>query len=101
MEATKFDDNKPRYGLVVEGFSSALQKVGDIGSFGAKKYAPNNWKLVEIERYEDAFMRHYLSHLAGDKVDDDSGYTHLAHAAWNILAMLERAEDLTSNESDV
>lgn len=88
----KQDKDKPRHGLVVRDFAKALQAIGEIGSYGAKKYSPSNWLMVETERYEDAFMRHYLKHLEGDMIDPESGYPHLAHAAWNILAILEKCE---------
>ena len=88
----KYDQEKPRCGLVVKDFSKAIQSISDIGTYGAAKYAPSNWLKVDPERYADAFMRHYLSHLEGEELDPESGYPHLAHATWNMLAILELYE---------
>lgn len=87
----KLDSGKNRLGLVLGGFSLALQEVGKVGTFGANKYTDNGWKEVVggIERYGDAQLRHKLSELAGEEVDPDSGFLHAAHDAWNSLARLE------------
>ena len=37
----KLDAGKNRLGLVLVGFSSALQEVGKVGTYGAKKYSDN------------------------------------------------------------
>ena len=37
----KLDAGKNRLGLVLGGFSSALQEVGKVGTYGAKKYSDN------------------------------------------------------------
>jgi hypothetical protein len=36
-------------------------------------------------------MRHWLKDKMGEKVDDDSKLRHLAHEAWNALAVLDLA----------
>lgn len=84
----KLDAGKNRLGLVLLGFSRALQAVGEIGTKGAAKYTDNGWKSVPngIDRYTDALLRHLL---AQEEVDKDSEQLHAAHAAWNALARLE------------
>jgi Domain of unknown function (DUF5664) len=88
-ESTKFDAGKVRAGLVLNNIPHALLAVSEVGSFGALKYAPNNWKGVDIERFEDALQRHLLAHYMGEVYDAESGLTHLAHATWNMLTILE------------
>ncbi len=88
----KFDQKKPRYWAVIRGFANAMKVVGDIGDHGGKKYAFDNWEQVDRSRYEDAMMGHLLAHMSGEEMDPDSGYPHLGHAAWNILAILEKHE---------
>jgi Domain of unknown function (DUF5664) len=88
-ESTKFDSGKVRSGLVLTNFSNALLAVSAVGTFGALKYAPNNWKGLPVERLEDALYRHLLAHNSGEIYDSESGLTHLAHIAWNTLAILE------------
>lgn len=87
----KFDDGKPITGEVLEGFSSALQAVALVGSFGAEKYGKNSWRHVEngITRYLNAEYRHKLQRATGEKYDRESGLPHAAHEAWNALARLE------------
>ena len=88
----KLDHGKVRMGLVLDGFSDALVEVSKVGTFGARKYSDNGWKYVEdgYARYRDALFRHLF---AADLNDDESGLPHLAHAAWNLLAMLELTLD--------
>ncbi len=86
----KLDAGKNRLGLVVLGFSRALEQVGRVGTFGAAKYTANGWVHVPegIDRYTDAMLRHLLKE-SQDAVDQDSGLLHAAHAAWNALARLD------------
>lgn len=87
----KLDAGKPRHALVFGGFANALDLVSRVGTFGANKYTDNGWKSVENaeDRYLSALYRHLLAHQRGEAVDGDSGLPHLAHAAWNALAILE------------
>ena len=87
----KLDAGKMRAGLVLGDFANALKLVCEVGTFGAEKYTPRGWLDVPNaeERYEDAKERHLLERLSGDKFDQDSQLPHLAHEAWNALAVLE------------
>lgn len=87
----KVDAGKIRMSLVLDGFKRALTEVGKVGTFGANKYSDNGWMDVEdgINRYRDAMYRHLF---ATDRFDDQSGLSHLSHAAWNMLAILELME---------
>lgn len=85
----KLDSGKPLAGVLLE-FSRALEAVVDVGTFGANKYSRCGWMSVPDgeQRYADALMRHLLA--CQREVDDpDSGLPHLAHLAWNCLAVLE------------
>ena len=87
----KFDTDKPRMSLVIGGFSRALLEVGKVGTFGAKKYADDNWILVENgeQRYTDAMLRHLLAEKSGELLDRESSLRHAAHTAWCALARLD------------
>lgn len=89
-KGVKLDIGKTRLGLVLGGFSRSLEEVGKVGTFGAKKYTDNGWQEVESakSRYTDALLRHLFSHLDGETIDKESGLLHLAHCAWNALAIL-------------
>lgn len=86
----KLDHGKARLGLVLGGFSPALEEVGKIGTFGANKYSPNGWLSVPngVERYTDAMLRHWLKECKGEALDPETELLHAAHLAWNALARL-------------
>lgn len=88
---SKLDAGKNRLGLVLGGFALALQRVGDVGTYGANKYTADGWKTVPdgVERYTDAMYRHLLKEAAGELLDKDTEIHHAAHAAWNALARLD------------
>lgn len=87
----KLDAGKPRLSLVLLGFPHALTLVGEVGTYGAKKYTDNGWVSVPngIERYSDAMLRHLLEEAIGPDIDRESELLHAAHVAWNALARLE------------
>jgi len=91
MPGAKLDAGKPRAGLVLGDFSRALRAVAEVGTHGAVKYSARGWLAVPDGegRYTDALYRHLLADASGDALDVDSGLQHLAHAAWNLLAVLE------------
>lgn len=94
----KHDTGKPRAGLMLGDFGLALSEVAQVTTFGALKYSPGNWRLVERgpERYADALCRHLLAALPNlQAVDTETGLRELAHVAWNALALLE----LTRNQA--
>lgn len=87
----KYDANKPPAGTILFDFAEALKAVIDVGTFGANKYKISSWKNLDNAetRYRDALMRHLLEWGRGVEADSESDLPHLAHAAWNILALLE------------
>lgn len=87
----KYDEGKPNLSLVFGGFPRALLDVAQVGTFGARKYTPEGWKSVKNlqERYSSALLRHMFSVLSNDEFDNETGRHHLAHVAWNALALLE------------
>lgn len=70
---------------------TAVQAVVRVIEFGARKYAPNDWRNVPHmkRRYFAALMRHMYAWVRGEKIAPDSGLHHLAHAATNALFLLE------------
>lgn len=89
----KLDAGKPRVGLVMGGFAKALTEVAKVGTFGIGKYSENGWRQVDsgAERYTDAAFRHLLQ-SSSEALDQESGISHLAHAVWNLLAVIELNE---------
>jgi len=86
-KGVKFDDSKLRWSLIP---LDALQDVVKVLEFGAKKYAPDNWKYVDKaqERYWDAAMRHIVAYKLDNKADSETGLSHLAHAICCLLFLL-------------
>lgn len=87
----KYDGDKPRMSLLIDGCARALLAVGDVLTFGAKKYADHDWINVEngIERYTSALIRHMAAKGAGQEFDPESGLSHSAHVACNAVFILE------------
>lgn len=88
-EGVKHDQGKIM-GQLLGDFSRALMGVAEVGTFGAHKYTRGGWQTVPdaYQRYYDALWRHLLQANHEDR-DVESGLTHLEHAAWNILAVIE------------
>ena len=86
----KFDGGKVLAGIPLQDFNLALLAVAEVGTFGAQKYRRSSWKTVPDAaiRYEDALVRHQLIRPTEDR-DEESGLLHLAHQAWNTLAILQ------------
>lgn len=83
----KHDKGKPRFDLLPLG---PLRELVAVLTFGAEKYAPNNWqKVPELDgregpprrRYYSAMMRHATAWYEGEVRDLESGLHHLAHVA--------------------
>ena len=79
----KFDNGKLLYSLIPP---ETLQALAEVLTYGANKYAPNNWQLVENgeTRYLDALFRHLEAFRSGETHDPESGLHHLAHVLTNV-----------------
>lgn len=89
LGGVKFDKDKVRPTLMWRSLNKAVTSVQEILEFGARKYAPDNWALVEPERYDDAALRHIQAYLSGEVNDPESGKPHLAHALCCLMFRLE------------
>ena len=87
----KLDQDKNRVGLVLGDFARALWHVGLVGTYGANKYTDHGWLSVSdgINRYTDAWGRHFLKRMIGEEIDPDSNTYHRAQEIWNLLAAFE------------
>lgn len=84
----KFDTGKLRYDLLPP---LALEEVVKVLTFGANKYAPNNWRYVDdpFDRYFAAAQRHQWGRKRGEVNDSESTCHHYAHAICCLMFMLE------------
>lgn len=82
----KFDQGKPPLSLVP---GEALEQIAQALAFGAKKYAPHNWrKGFAWSRLLDGCMRHLFAWGRGERHDPESGLSHLAHAGAMLVFLL-------------
>lgn len=89
-EAAKFDGGKSRYDLIA---AHPLELLARVYTFGAKKYADEDWrKGIGWKRIFAAMMRHAWSWMRGEDLDPESGLPHLAHAAWGCFTLLEYSQ---------
>ncbi len=85
--AAKFDSGKLPWDLLPY---DAVQEIVKVLQFGAQKYAARNWeKGLPHSRTFAATMRHLVAHFQkGETHDPETGISHLAHAACEILFAL-------------
>ena len=105
MTGLKFDSEKPRMDLLPP---KAIFEVAKVLGFGAEKYGPENWRLLENlqGRYTAGALRHIFAHMDGEELDPESRMSHLAHALCCLLFKLEielenaKIEEEEPRESD-
>ena len=88
----KFDENKTPFGLVPP---EALAQIADVLGFGAEKYGVNNWRIdgdsTSWIRTYSSVQRHLNAWHGGEDIDPESGMSHLAHAATQIMILMTHA----------
>ena len=86
-EGRKDDKGKLRFDLIpVE----PLEQLANVYTFGATKYADHNWrKGIVFSRIFGAIMRHMWAFWRGEDNDKESGLSHLAHACWGTMTLME------------
>lgn len=92
----KDDAHKIHPSYILSHMPQAFEAVLEVAEYGAKKYSPNGWKEVTNaqERYKEALLRHVLTYAAGHTFDEESKMQHLAHAAWNCLALMQLSPNI-------
>jgi hypothetical protein len=86
----KFDQEKLRYDLLPP---HELEEIVKVLTHGARKYADNNWQVVDNarKRYEAALFRHFQLWRKGEQIDPDTGddkLFHMAQVAINAIFLL-------------
>jgi len=86
----KDDSGKVRMDLIPP---ELLFAVGDILTFGAKKYADRNWEAgMSWSRPFGALMRHMWAWWRGEATDPETGRSHLWHAGCCIAFLIAYEE---------
>lgn len=97
MEGEKFDQEKPDWSLL------PVQPIEDtvkVLTFGAKKYSRDNWKRVPNagDRYYAAAMRHLIAWRKGEKLDEETGLSHLSHCICCLIFLHELENSVITQE---
>ena len=67
----------------------SILAVAEVAGFGATKYARYNFlKGYDWSLSFDAMQRHLFLWYSGVDLDEESGMSHMAHAAWHCLTLL-------------
>ncbi len=86
----KSDEGKQRPSLLP---FRALEHVIAVREYAVREYGDgaNQWASLADgkSRYWDAVLRHVFAHAKGEERDAKSGLPHIAHAACNLLFLLE------------
>jgi hypothetical protein len=92
METAKADAGKLKLSLVP---CQIIKDIAEVREYGCKKYHdPDNWKVVEMKRYIDAFYRHWLAFIDDNNaIDEESGIPHYKHCACNMAFICEMLKD--------
>jgi hypothetical protein len=87
----KFDGEKPRLNLLMQEVPYGLEQLALTLQLGEDKYGRGNWREVENkeDRYLAALLRHLVAYNKGEKLDPESGLSHLAHVASNAMFLLD------------
>lgn len=97
----KYDENKLDLTLVEPCIMDA---IAEVSMYGMRKYSAtmpdgtyvsgrDNWKLAfegstDVQRYVASAMRHLNQWRRGERLDSESGISHLSHLAWNVMLMI-------------
>lgn len=83
----RFNEGKQRFDLLPPSWPRALVEVL---TKGAEKYEDRNWERgMNWSTCYASMMRHIQAWWEGNDIDPESGLPHMAHAAWNALALVE------------
>ena len=84
----KADNGKLQISLVPMQIN---KDIAEVRMYGTNKYnSPNNWVIVEMQRYVDALLRHLIAFIEdNNSVDEESGIPHYKHAATNMAFICE------------
>lgn len=91
MSGVKYDGEKPRLNLLMQEVPYGLEQLALSLQLGEAKYGRGNWRNVENkeDRYLAALLRHLVAYNKGERLDKESGLSHLAHVACNAMFLLD------------
>lgn len=66
--------------IIGGSYLDSLITIGKVLKEGARKYAPNNWRLIPQEDHLNHALIHYVAYLLGDTQDN-----HLEHCMCRLM----------------
>jgi hypothetical protein len=82
-EALRYNEGKLQWGLV---HFKSIEPMVKVLEFGAKKYAPDNWKKpMDKRKILESMQRHLAAMLDGEAYDSESGQLHIGHIQCNAM----------------
>lgn len=95
----KHDHAKPRFDLLDPVW---LHGVADVLTFGAIKYAPDNWRGgIVYSRILGALMRHTNAIARGEVHDPETGLRHTDHASCCLMFLSRFQADSRTDLDDL
>lgn len=86
LETTHYSTDKPGVDQIPP---EILLLLGQVYTFGAKKYNRDNWKKgTNWYEFYGSLLRHIFLFWSGENNDKESGLPHLAHVIWNAVTLL-------------
>lgn len=78
---------------VLDYFPDALASVARVSKRGNEKHNPGqplHWSRGKSNDHADCVIRHMATR---EEIDPENGETHLANAAWRVLALLQLQQE--------
>lgn len=85
-QGLRYNEGKARIDLIPP---EVIIELGKHYTYGANKYAPNNWR--KGFPYSETFAsltRHLYAWWAGEDLDQESGHHHLIAVIWNAVTLM-------------
>lgn len=93
----KYDSGKPDLSMIPYEF---LEEVALVLMHGEKTYGRDNWTIgSNWNRAFSAAGRHMFKWWAGEDRDPESGLSHLAHAACNLMFLTHYRRNNVGNDN--
>jgi len=94
------NDGKLRYDLL-EPY--AIQELVKVFTEGAKKYSDFNWidGGMDYTKMLASLKRHIAAFELGEDIDPETKCHHMAHAAWNALALVSYSKWCPENDDRI
>jgi len=96
-EGIKHDKGKTRWSLLP---FEIIEEIVKVMEFGADTYGIDNWKQLKNfnDRFFSACIRHLVKWKQGNKIDDETNLSHLAHAATCIIFLLWKQSQVSEEK---